>query len=63
MAQHLWSLREEEMGGGSSRAWREKDKEIFLRVLFSWLTDLPQWSDCENGLVGSVLSPQVSDCC
>lgn len=58
MAEHLWALRPEQER--ESRAGRERD--LFVSLL-SWLTDLPQWSDCENGLVGSVLSPQVSDCC
>lgn len=38
----------------------EENKEIFLWVLLSWLTDLPEWSDCENRLVGSVLTAGVS---
>lgn len=47
-----------EGGRKSGRAGRD----LSSWVLFSCLTDLSQWSVFKSGLVGRVLSPQVSDC-
>lgn len=50
--------------GGREEEWEsrtDRGRDLFSWVLLSCLTDLPQWSDFKSGLMGRVLSPQVSN--